>query len=344
MGCAWRLLKLALVAALVAALLGVFAYRHVVGFMTSEAVRSSRVVEFEIRPGETARSVLDRLAADGVVDADPRWDLLLRWLRPGACLQAGWHQVEPGATAAELLRAFCARAYARGVELTMPEGTNIFQLADRVAEAGLADRAAFLAAVDNADAARSVGIDAPSLEGYLFPDTYEFAEGATVDDIVRRLVARGKEVRAGVWETPPLPIAAPFSEHALLTIASIVEEEAAVAEERPLIARVIFNRLARGMPLQCDPTCVYGPATYQQRPTRALCRDPASRYSTYVIPALPPTPISNPGRAAIEATLRPADDSEVLFFVAMEDGTGRHAFARTLAEHERNVDRYLRGR
>ncbi|MCB9507163.1 MAG: endolytic transglycosylase MltG [Myxococcales bacterium] len=334
----------ALVTTAMVALGGWLAWNAYGQWLEADVVIGNDPTEVDVAAGATARSVVRTLAERGVVGDDLGWEVLLRVERAGRCLQAGSHTVAGDATPRSLLATLCAPTRASSNRLTVPEGTNIYELADRLAARGLADRAEFLAAVDSAEAAGRFGIDAPSLEGYLFPDTYELPLDVTVEAIVRRMVERGRDVRADLAFDARQGSAASFGELELLTIASIVEEEAAVAEERPLIARVIYNRLDRGMRLQCDPTCVYGPELYRESATRERCRDEHSRYSTYVIDGLPPTPITNPGRAALEATLHPADAPDVLYFVARGDGTRTHAFATTLAEHSRNVERYLRGR
>ena len=300
-------------------------------------------VSFEVQPGEGAASVLQRLIADDVVDEVPWWPLYLRLYKPGHCLVAGAHELPANATPSELFDALCAPTFEPTIRVTIPEGTNVYQLADRLSEAGFGSRDDYLALWDDAEFLAELGVAAPTLEGYLAPDTYELYRDASARDVLVKLARHGASVRASLWDTLVAPADA-FSELQILTVASIVEEEAQVASERPIIARVIYNRLAAGMQIQCDPTCVYGPDTYNDVPTRAVCRDPASTHSTYVLPGLPPTPISNPGRASIAAALRPAEDAGVLYFVAMQDGSGRHVFSSTLAEHNRNVDRYLRGR
>lgn len=172
-------------------------------------------------------------------------------------------------------------------------------------------------------------------EGALLPETYHYAWGDGRADIVARMQSAMDETVDRLWadRAADLPIASP--EQAVI-LASIVEKETGVAEERPLVASVFVNRLKRGMRLQSDPTVAYGIAGGEglDRPlTRADLRQ-KTPYNTYVIDGLPPTPIANPGSASIAAVLRPAETT-YLYFVA--DGTGGHAFARTLAEHNRNV-------
>lgn len=172
-------------------------------------------------------------------------------------------------------------------------------------------------------------------EGALLPETYHYAWGDSRTEILERMRAAMRETVARLWEArdPDLPLASPQE---AVILASIVEKETGVAEERPLVASVFVNRLNRGMRLQSDPTVAYGIAGGEglDRPlTRADLREKTA-YNTYVIDALPPGPIANPGEAAIAAVLHPAE-TRYLYFVA--DGTGGHAFARTLTEHNRNV-------
>lgn len=179
--------------------------------------------------------------------------------------------------------------------------------------------------------------EAPA-EGELLPETFFYSWG----DARRQIVARSRramsELLAEAWarRAPDLPLRSPAE---AVVLASIVEKETSVAEERARVAAVFINRLKRNMRLQADPTVVYGISGGKGPMDRPLSRvdlETPHRWNTYVFEGLPPTPIANPGRAALEATLRPAATDE-LYFVA--DGTGRHVFARTLAEHNRNVAR-----
>ena len=291
--------------------------------------------------------VLSDLADAGVIAEDVRWRAWLALRKPAGCLQAGDHMLPAAATPAELFAALCQPTRAPDVALTLTEGETLFAFARRLAEAGFAssEDAALELAFSEAFA-DELGVPSTTLEGYVFPDTYRFAEDASARDVFARMVAHGQEVRGEVFEsTPRTPFADELglSDADLVTIASIVEREAVVPDEEPIIARVVYNRLRRGMKLQMDPTCVYDRALDGQAASPETCRDPASRYSTYVIEGLPPTPIGNPGRSALRATLAPADDPDVLYFVAIGDGSGRHAFADDYATHRANV-RALRER
>ncbi|KNG92754.1 endolytic transglycosylase MltG [Pseudaestuariivita atlantica] len=173
-------------------------------------------------------------------------------------------------------------------------------------------------------------------EGTLAPDSYEVRKGDTVKSVLDRMVAAQERILAEAWEGRDADIPLDSPEEALI-LASIIEKETGVAAERGQVASVFVNRLRRGMRLQTDPTVIYGITKGQGVLGRGLRQSELRRatpYNTYVIPALPPTPIANPGRAAIEAAVNP-DSSRFLFFVA--DGTGGHAFAETLEQHNRNV-------
>ncbi|MFB6373202.1 MAG: endolytic transglycosylase MltG, partial [Bradymonadaceae bacterium] len=184
------------------------------------------------------------------------------------------------------------------------------------ADKGLVGRDAFLQAARDRQLLEEFGIGGESFEGYLYPDTYRFAENTTAPHIVRRMHERWK----GVWKTIKHEHAESlgrlrqtygFDRHDLVTLASLVEAETRLKSERPIVARVMLNRIDEGMRLQTDPTCVYGPDTYDKVPTPDLCNDPSNRYSTYVIDGLPPGPIGNPGRTSLAAALDPATGEDV---------------------------------
>ena len=176
-------------------------------------------------------------------------------------------------------------------------------------------------------------------EGRLAPDTYEVVRGTARADVLAQMAASQERILAAAWDNrqDDIPVSSP--EEALI-LASIIEKETSVPDERRLVASVFTNRLRQGMRLQTDPTVIYGITNGEGSLGRGLRRyelRAATPYNTYVIPALPPTPIANPGRAAIEAAVNP-DESPYIFFVA--DGTGGHAFSVTLAEHNQNVARW----
>ena len=254
-------------------------------------------------------------------------------------IKAGRYRVNLAQTPRELLVSLQTGGLIPQVRITIPEGFNRWQIADLLSEADLVDRAAFLERVKR-----------DQLEGRLFPDTYWIRKDATLDDVIRVLTDRFddvfEELIRGHRRQKPLQ-QEDEARRDLLILASLVEKEARTDRDRRLVSRVFQNRLARGMKLQTDPTCVYSATHYTKVPSPRLCRDTSSRYSTYIIPGLPPTPIANPGRAALQAALEPATGpraDKLLYFVARKDDSGEHHFSETYREHNRAVSRYLKNR
>lgn len=215
--------------------------------------------------------------------------------------------------------------------LTVPEGYNRFDIAQELQAKGMASAAAFLAATAKPTLVHDLDPQAVSLEGYLFPATYRIPYHASVQAIVEMMVNRFRqEVRHDH----------PQNVHRWVTLASLIQKETAVPDERPLIAGVFDNRLARGLPLQCDPTVIYAARLDDAYSGSLHARDlkRQSPYNTYLHPGLPPGPIANPGRASLEAAQHP-DETDYLYFVS--DGDGAHRFAVTLAQQKKNVRLYL---
>jgi UPF0755 protein len=230
-----------------------------------------------------------------------------------------------------------ARGEVYVVPLTFREGLTIAEMAQLYAAHGFGTASAFVAAARDPSPIRELDPEATDLEGYLFPETYPVARRVDAKTLVRQMVGRFQHIL-----TPDVRAALDASGLSLrqaVTLASIVEKETARADERPVVASVYENRLRIGMALQCDPTVIYAlqrAGRYDGNLRRAdLAFD--SRYNTYRYPGLPPGPIASPGRASIEAVLRPAD-ADYLYFVSRNDGS--HEFSRNLNEHNRNVQRY----
>jgi len=206
-----------------------------------------------------------------------------------------------------------------------------------LARAGYGNAERFLCLANDADFLLAAGVPGPQLEGYLFPDTYRLATVMSPSEILGIMVRRFHERFDA--ERYRRAAARGLTVNEIVTLASIVEKESALAAERPVVAGVFFNRLRLGMPLQSDPTVIYGIPDFNGDLTRADLTRP-SAYNTYLNPGLPPGPIANPGLAALDAALAPSD-TPYLYFVSKNDGS--HVFAATLADHNRNVARYQKG-
>ena len=293
--------------------------------------------------GTPARAMVDRLAGAGVV----RFPAVLQaWITlTGASgrLQAGTYRFDRPLSPLEVLRKIEAgEVLVQAV--TIPEGLDFGEIAARLAEAGFGSEEAFLRCFRDPAAVRDLDPTAPDLEGYLFPDTYHFPVGETPLHITEAMVRRFRHVAS-----PALREEA--ARHGLslrqaVTLASLIEEETSLPGERPRISRVFHNRLAAGMRLECDPTVLYGLRRQGVSVSRLFYKHlrQDSPWNTYVRAGLPVGPICNPGRASLEAAVRPAQGEELYFVAAPEGG---HRFSRDLATHVRAVAQwraYVRSR
>lgn len=304
---------------------------------TGPAAGSPAVVT--VRDGATAREVARRLERDGIVSSALLFELFLRRAGAERAIQAGEHRFDRPLRPAEVLEEL-RHAPAPEVEVTLLEGWTRMQVAAALAAAGVADEAALRAAFEDPAPVRDLAPEARDLEGYLFPDTYRFAPGTAPREVAGLLVGnfrrRFGEPHAAAVRAAGRPL------HEIVTLASIVERETGGVGERPQVAGVFLDRLARGMRLQSDPTVIHArerAGTWDGNLTRAdLERD--DPYNTYTRGGLPPGPIGSPGLASLRAVLEP-QRTGALYFVARGDGT--HQFSRSLAEHNRAVRRYQLG-
>jgi len=297
---------------------------------------------FVVPQGSSFAEVAEKLRAQGLIRSADGLFVLAWYRKQTARIQAGEYKLYPWQTPAEILDAL-VQGKTLQYMVTIPEGFNMFQLAGLLEKAGLAERNAFLQAATDRELLDKLGIKALSAEGYLFPDTYRLTKDTTAGQMVRVFVDRFWEV----WHAEQFHIKARemgVGVHQAVILASIVEEEAMRPGERALIAGVFWNRLKKGMRLQADPTVRYG-ILVETRTNRKRLRWKDLRketpYNTYKKKGLPAGPISNPGRESIRAVLEPSEEG-YLYFVSKNNGT--HHFSRTLAEHNRAVDRYQRYR
>jgi UPF0755 protein len=218
--------------------------------------------------------------------------------------------------------------------VTIPEGYTLNQIADVLADQRITDRTDFLKLVTDKSFIKSLGISAVTLEGYLYPDTYRFARPTSGKDVIRAMVDQLGQVMTQEWQTRAKDIR--MTMHEVLTLASVIEKETGSGGERPQIASVFHNRLKKKIPLQSDPTVIYGLPNFDGNLRKKDLSNP-SPYNTYRWAGLPPGPIASPGADSIRAALFPAP-SLYLYFVSKNDGT--HQFSATLVEHNKAVEKY----
>ncbi len=303
-----------------------------------------------LHPGYSTRRIASELKSAGVIRSEEAF-ILWHDFHRHRTLKAGEYLFEKPANIIDLQKRLRrGDVYFRTV--VVPEGFTIFDIARAVEAAGLGPADDFLK-VAQSDTALIADLapNAPSLEGYLFPDTYEFSRMQSMHDIAATMVRQFRQVahQIGLIPAPPGQTDSTHTESGrtdddierTVTMASIIEKETAVAEERPLVASVYYNRLAKKIALDADPSIIYAEllaGTY----TGALHHDDMrfnSPYNTYTHTGLPPGPIGNPGKGALEASMHPGE-SDYYYFVA--DAAGHHRFAHTMEEHNRNVDAYRR--
>ncbi len=317
-------------------------------------------IEVVIPPGSSFPEVLALLTDAGMIAADEATKFRLFVLHKGAArkVTAGPHRFRGDMTPTEILDELQRKQQRKTLRATLPEGKNMLDVANILAAAGLSDAAALEAAMRDPVLLAELGIDGPTAEGYMFPDTYQFNVDDTPAAILTKMVTRHREVYAELRrryrnEAQDLADDLQFDDHDVVTLASIVEKETGAKHERPLIAGVFLNRLRfssfKPKLLQTDPTIIYGctvPTTkstacqqFEGRIRRIHLRDEENPYNTYTHEGLPPGPITNPGRHALEAVFAPKK-SRFLYFVARNDGT--HQFSKSVAEHEAAVELYQR--
>jgi UPF0755 protein len=298
---------------------------------------SSERVNFVVDPGSSPRAIARTLNSAGI----PVWEDGFVWLARlsgrDKLIKAGGYQAIRGDSPWRLLERL-ARGDMTQRQITFVEGWTFKQIRQALRENP--DIKQTLGDVDDAELLRRLGSSATSMEGLIFPDTYVFSPGSTDFDLLRRAYQEGQRILARIWaeRDPNLPIATPYE---ALILASIIEKGTGDSADRTRVAGVFVNRLRDGMPLQTDPTVIYGMGdTYQGRIRRRdLQAD--TPWNTYTRAGLPPTPISSPGRAALLAAVRPAHHN-YLYFVSRGNGTSE--FSATLSDHNRNVSRYILGR
>jgi len=322
------------------------------------------VVEFDVPKGAGAQQVSELLADKGLLQRPAIFRLYAGQRGVASRFKAGHYRIQAPATPRQLLEAMIKGSADELVAVTIPPGKTILDVAEILDKAGITPKAELIAKAMDPAFVRSLEIVGPSLEGYLYPDTYKLRAHTPAERTLVPLVRRHHQVFEELRAANAAGVAAlrknlGFDDAKIVTLASIVEKETGRAEERARIAQLYLNRLQkpnfRPRILQADPTIIYGCAVaplYAGGKASAACagwkgniqtihlRDTENPYNTYTHEGLPPGPIASPGRAALEAVMKP-DGSPYLYFVAKGDGTSY--FSTTVAEHEAAVVKYQRG-
>ena len=323
-----------------ALLLGAIAYwafDRYAGFADAPLASAKTDASIVVARGDSFTSVLGKLHAAGESPThDVEWRLLARQLGTAGHLQVGEYAFAPGTTPRDLLvRMRDGKVISH--RFTIVEGWNMRDLRAALAKATMLGHET--ASLDDAALMAKLGFAGQHPEGRFLPETYLFTRGDSDLDVLARAHEAMQKALDEAWKTraPNLPLK---SQDEVLTLASIIEKETGVAEDRPRIAGVFVNRIAKGMRLETDPTVVYGLGTRYDGNIRKRDLQADNPYNTYRIAGLPPTPISMPGKAALQAVTHPAPGNAV-YFVSSGDGSGRSLFAATYTEHQANVRAYL---
>src|SRR5262245_10692174 len=331
---------------LAAAVIAAFAAGIVLGFsvagLREAADPDGPSKVFWVAPHEPLDPVAKRLASEGLLPERAFFgpDVLVlyaKWSGKDRAIKSGEYDLSPALTPLQILDKLVA-GKVKMHEVTLPEGLRLDEVAARLEAAGITNAASFVERANDAELAHSLGVEAASLEGYAYPETYRFRRDTPPDEILADMV---DQLRRRLDDADKAAILrSQLSLHQIVTLASIVEKESTPGPERGLISAVFHNRLAKGMRLQSDPTVIYG--IVQTRGSfdgniRVADLREDNPWNTYTRAGLPPGPIASPSLDAIRATLHPAD-VDYLYFVARNDGS--HAFSATLADHNRAVKRF----
>ena len=303
----------------------------------SPVAANAKPIQLKIVRGMSSQAIADQLAQNNLIHN--RWVFLFVTHFSGTShrLQVGTYRLSGAMTIPQIIDHLKTGKVVTQ-QFVVPEGLTVAQIAKLWEKAGFGTAAAFKQAVCDPKWLHKYKIEAKTLEGYLFPNTYQFPDGATPQVILEIMLDEFKQRWTAEFTEEAKALG--YSKHEVITLASIIEAEARVSDERPLVSAVFHNRLRRGWKLQADPTALYGLGN-PDRPPRAADLRVDSPYNTYLYEGLPPGPICNPGWASILAALRPAS-VDYMYFVAT--GDGRHHFSKTLREHQNMINKIRRNR
>lgn len=308
-------------------------------FVASGPGSSTDAVVFEVPGGRNFGTIAAELEAKGLVRDAFRMRVLAKISGLGSKVKRGEYALNKGMSPQEILGILVSGKSIQ-YPVTFPEGTNIYEMGAILESKGLFKAADFIAACRDKELIRQLlGIDVSSLEGYLFPETYNLTKYTPLRELLGAMVQNFKNVYTTL-EAQGKTASTPLARHEIVTLASVVEKETGAPEERPMIASVFYNRIGKNMRLQSDPTIIYGiwteSGSYKQNITKEDILRPTP-YNTYTVPRLPFGPIANPGRDALAAVMRPGR-SEFFFFVSRNDGT--HIFTKNYEDHNKAVQSF----
>lgn len=306
-------------------------------FLFRPPLQEPQTVEVKVERGEPLSTVVRRLRDHGVVSNERLFSLWARLWGLDKKIHWGLYRFELPLPPRQVLNQM---VLGKGVfyRVTIPEGLTVNEIAELLEKAEIANRKRFLVEAANPELLSLLGLEGSRIEGYLFPNTYYFTPFASERDILLAMVGQFRKSFDSRLQEQARELG--LSLHEAVTLASLIEKETGVDEERPLISAVFHNRLRNGIPLQSDPTVIYGLKRFSGALTRKDLQSP-SPYNTYRISGLPPGPICNPGLASLKAALQPAQ-VPYLYFVSKNDGS--HLFSVSLAEHNRAVKMYQSGK
>ena len=296
--------------------------------------RGSVACDISFPAGSGIRKLANELKAGGVIRSSLHFVLMTRLRGDAQRLKAGDYHFSDDMTPDVILKKIVS-GEADYRKFALPEGYSIYQAAELLEQKGYFRKDVFLEKCRDKSLLGRLGVREASAEGYLYPATYNISRNGSEEQLLEQMVGQFNKAYAimlGIEDKFN------FSRHEIITLASIIEKEAVSSEEKPLISSVFHNRLRIGMPLQSDPTAVYGVRAFSGRINKADIKRP-SPYNTYLNKGLPPGPIGNPGKDAIQAAINPAK-TDFLYFVARQNCT--HQFSKNLVDHNRAVVRYLR--
>lgn len=297
--------------------------------------KSSAIIKtIDIRRGMGLTEIANLLKSEGVIHSAVAFEILTICEKSQDKIKAGEYEISPALTMAEILTKLVEGDYIK-ISFTIPEGYNIFQIADLLAEKKFVNKERFIRLTQDENFISTLGIKATTLEGYLFPETYCIFKGAKEEEIITMMVSQLKSVITSEDMEQARQIGLSF--HQVLTLASIIEKETKLSEERYLISAVFHNRLKQHIPLKSDPTVIYALLPDFDGDLKKEDLKVNSPYNTYRNKGLPPGPIASPGLNSIKATLYPPKVN-YLYFVSMNNGA--HKFSSTLKEHNKAVLKY----